>query len=53
MDFAAGILDSITGIFSGLGSLNFETIAQLTMLALIVISGPLVIVVLSAKGGDL
>ncbi|HEY9849831.1 MAG TPA: photosystem II reaction center protein Ycf12 [Leptolyngbyaceae cyanobacterium] len=34
-------------------SLNWEVIAQLTMLGLIVIAGPAVIVVLASRGGDL
>jgi hypothetical protein len=40
-------------ITSALGNINFETIAQLTMLALIVIAGPAVIFVLAFRGGDL
>ncbi|MBW4467575.1 MAG: photosystem II reaction center protein Ycf12 [Pegethrix bostrychoides GSE-TBD4-15B] len=43
MDFLSGLL----------GGINFETIAQLTMLALIVIAGPAVIFVLAFRGGDL
>ncbi|MEM8604657.1 MAG: photosystem II reaction center protein Ycf12 [Cyanobacteria bacterium P01_H01_bin.121] len=46
-------MDFLTGIFSGLSKINFETVAQLTMLALIVISGPAVIAILAAKRGDL
>lgn len=38
---------------SGLSSVNWEVIAQLTMLALIVLAGPAVILVLAARGGDL
>jgi Photosystem II complex subunit Ycf12 len=43
MDFLSGLV----------GNINFETIAQLTMLALIVIAGPAVIFVLAFRGGDL
>ncbi|MBD1852426.1 photosystem II reaction center protein Ycf12 [Leptolyngbya sp. FACHB-711] len=43
-------MDFITSV---LGNINFETIAQLTMLALIVIAGPAVIFVLAFRGGDL
>lgn len=34
-------------------SLNWEVIAQLTMIGLIVVSGPLVIFLLAARSGDL
>ncbi len=40
-------------IFSALGNINWEVIAQLTMLALIVIAGPVVIFVLAAVRGNL
>ncbi|MBC6480092.1 MAG: photosystem II reaction center protein Ycf12 [Hormoscilla sp. GM7CHS1pb] len=43
-------MDSIANIFS---NINFELIAQLTMLALVVVSGPVVIVLLAARGGDM
>ena len=43
MDFLSGLL----------GGINIEPIAQLTMLALIVIAGPAVIFVLALRGGDL
>ena len=36
-----------------LSSINFELIAQLTMLALIVIAGPVVILLLAARGGNM
>jgi hypothetical protein len=38
---------------SFLGNINWEVIAQLTMLAAVVIAGPLVIFALAAFGGDL
>ncbi|AFZ11084.1 MAG: photosystem II reaction center protein Ycf12 [Crinalium sp.] len=40
-------------IFSALGNINWEVIAQLSMLALIVIAGPAVIFVLAAVRGNL
>lgn len=40
----------LTDFFS---NINFETIAQLTMLAMVVIAGPAVIVLLALRGGDL
>ncbi|MDX2100015.1 MAG: photosystem II reaction center protein Ycf12 [Leptolyngbyaceae cyanobacterium bins.59] len=46
-------MDFITGIFSGITSFNWEPIFQLTLVALIMISGPVVIVLLAARGGDL
>ncbi|MFM7447928.1 MAG: photosystem II reaction center protein Ycf12/Psb30 [Leptolyngbyaceae cyanobacterium] len=35
------------------GNINFELIAQLLMLAAVVIAGPVVIFLLAARGGDL
>ncbi len=43
-------MDLIANIFS---NINFELIAQLTMLALVVVSGPVVIVLLAAREGDM
>ncbi len=43
-------MDFITNFLS---NINFELIAQLTMLALIVIAGPVVIFLLAFRGGDL
>lgn len=43
-------MDFIANFF---GSINFELIAQLLMLAFIVIAGPVVIVLLAFRGGDL
>ena len=40
-------------ISSFLGGINFELIAQLTMLAMIVIAGPVIVFLLAARGGDL
>ena len=40
----------LTDLFS---SINFETVAQLTMLAMIVIAGPAVIVLLALRSGDM
>jgi len=36
-----------------IGGINWETIAQLTLVGLIIIAGPLVIFLLAARGGDL
>lgn len=36
-----------------LGNINWEAIVQLTMLAAIMIAGPVVIFLLAARGGDL
>ncbi|MDR9404243.1 MAG: photosystem II reaction center protein Ycf12 [Halothece sp. Uz-M2-17] len=38
---------------SFLGNVNYEVIFQLTFVALIMISGPVVIFLLAARGGDL
>lgn len=46
-------MDILTGLFDGLGNINFEAIVQLAMLALILIAGPAVIFVLALRGGDL
>ncbi len=46
-------MDFITGIFSGLGGINFEVIFQLLFVGLIMISGPVVIFLLAFRGGDL
>ncbi|GAB4386295.1 MAG: hypothetical protein Kow00121_52630 [Elainellaceae cyanobacterium] len=40
-------------LFNLVGGINWELIAQLTMLGLIVVAGPAVIFVLAARGGDL
>ncbi len=43
-------MDFLTGLA---GNVNFEAIAQLTFVALIMIAGPVVIFLLAARGGDL
>jgi hypothetical protein len=43
-------MEFITNLFN---SINFELIAQLTMLAMIVIAGPVIVFLLAARGGDL
>ncbi len=43
-------LDGITGFLTGI---NFKVIFQLTCLALVLVSGPVVIFLLAAKGGDM
>ncbi|MEG4804917.1 photosystem II reaction center protein Ycf12 [Microcoleus sp. ARI1-B5] len=46
-------MDFITDLFSGLGGVNFQLIVQVALLAAVVLSGPIVIFLLAAKGGDL
>jgi hypothetical protein len=47
-------MDFITDLFSGLGSgIDFQLIVQVALLAAVVLSGPIVIFLLAAKGGDL
>lgn len=43
----------LTDFLSVFGGINFETVLQLTMLALIVIAGPAVIIVLAFRGGNI
>lgn len=43
-------LEAITNTITGI---NWEAIAQLTLVGLIMLSGPVVIFVLAARGGDL
>lgn len=43
-------MDSIASFF---GNINFEAIAQLTMIGMIAIAGPIVIFLLAVRGGDL
>ncbi|MBT9313086.1 photosystem II reaction center protein Ycf12/Psb30 [Leptothoe kymatousa] len=37
----------------GLGGINFLVVAQLAVLAMVVISGPVIVFLLVARGGDL
>lgn len=46
-------MEFLDGITSAVSSINFTLIFQLTSLALIVISGPAVIFLLSLRKGDL
>ncbi len=46
-------MDFITDLFSGLDNVNFQLIIQVALLAAVVLSGPIVIFLLAAKGGDL
>jgi Photosystem II complex subunit Ycf12 len=46
-------MEFLSGFIGGVTSLNWEAIAQLTFVALIMLSGPVVIFVLAARGGDL
>ncbi len=40
-------------IFNFFGNLNYETIAQLTLVGMIMLSGPIVIFLLAFRGGDM
>lgn len=46
-------MDFVTNIFSVFGNINFTVIFQLLSVALIMISGPVVIFLLALRGGDL
>ena len=46
-------MDFVTNIFSVFGNINFTVIFQLVSVALIMISGPVVIFLLALRGGDL
>jgi len=46
-------MDFLTNIFSVFGNLDLTVIFQLLSVALILISGPVVIFVLALRGGDL
>ncbi|MEA5463032.1 photosystem II reaction center protein Ycf12 [Leptothoe sp. PORK10 BA2] len=41
------------GFLDFLSNINFLVIAQLTVLAMVVISGPVIVFLLVARGGDL
>ncbi|HEY9817721.1 MAG: photosystem II reaction center protein Ycf12 [Leptolyngbya sp. DLM2.Bin15] len=43
-------MEALTSI---IGGVNWEAIAQLTLVGMIMIAGPVVIFVLAARGGDL
>jgi hypothetical protein len=46
-------MDFLGDLFSVFGGINWEAIVQLTMVAAIMIAGPVVIFLLAARGGDL
>ncbi|MEM8674731.1 MAG: photosystem II reaction center protein Ycf12 [Cyanobacteria bacterium P01_G01_bin.67] len=46
-------MDFVSNIFSVFGNINFTVIFQLLCVALIMISGPVVIFLLALRGGDL
>ncbi len=46
-------MEFLDGAITFLAGVNFKLIFQLTCLALVVISGPVVIFLLAARGGDL
>ena len=43
----------IGGLMGLLSSIDFLVVAQLTILAMVVISGPVIVFLLVARGGDL
>lgn len=53
----AGLFSGISGFFGGIasafGAISWETIFQLTFVALIMLAGPAVIFVLALRGGDM
>jgi hypothetical protein len=48
--FLGGTMEALANLGSGI---NWEAIAQLTLVGLIMLSGPVVIFVLAFRGGDL
>jgi len=46
-------MEFLSGIFDGLGNINWEVIAQLVSVSLIMIAGPAVIFVLAFRNGNL
>lgn len=46
-------MDFITNLLNSVNNLNLEAILQLTLVAAIMLSGPVVIFLLAARGGDL
>lgn len=46
-------MEFLNSFFSTFGNINWEVIAQLTMIGLIFISGPVVIFLLAARSGDI
>jgi len=46
-------MELVAGLFSIFNSIDFEVVAQLTMVSLVLIAGPVVIFVLVARGGNM
>ena len=46
-------MDFLSGIFDGVASINWEVIAQLSMVAMIMIAGPIVVFLLATLRGNL
>jgi len=46
-------MDILSGVFGGLSTFQWETLFQLTSVALIMLAGPIIIFVLAFRGGDL
>jgi len=48
-----GKMEFLSSFFNGLSSINWEVVAQLVSVGLIMIAGPVVIFVLAFRNGDL
>jgi len=48
-----GKMEFLSGVLDGLGNINWEVIAQLVSVGLIMIAGPVVIFVLAFRNGNL
>jgi|GEM_PF-362947 len=48
-----GKMEFLSGIFDGLGNINWVVIGQLVSVSLIMLAGPVVIFVLAFRNGDL
>jgi Photosystem II complex subunit Ycf12 len=46
-------MEFITNLLNNLNGLNIEPILQLTLVALVMLSGPVIIFLLAFRGGDL
>jgi hypothetical protein len=46
-------MDMLSGVFDVFGAVNWEVVAQLSMVGLIMVTGPVVIFVLAAVRGNM
>ncbi|HEY9847051.1 MAG TPA: photosystem II reaction center protein Ycf12 [Candidatus Caenarcaniphilales bacterium] len=46
-------MEFVSSFVSSFANLNWEVIAQLTMIGLIIVAGPLIILLMAARGSDL